>query len=339
MMKKPLLHIAGISALSTVLSGCFIQAIPAPGGIVATLSGSVPACAEGDTCVVADMNDGTFDEIFAAVPAAGYSFLHWKKAQNHMFGCGTDPVQRVVSSFFVGNEFLEPFLSADFTMFAAPVFRSSGPEILYTTDFECIDIADPVLGDGWASFVNIFEANGVGYVGGYSVGGGAPNGAQISALTTGQGGAEQFKKQINVFSNYDSDFGGIVQHADGQLVEVNVFQEYTLVAGSEGTYTFTFDAKLPPTGAVASPSTANAFVKVLNPAAGFLTVSGTLDSFDSTTLTTDWSTQSVSVVITPGMAATLPTQLLLQFGFQNTSTLYNDSGVIYDNVVFRKTAP
>jgi len=329
-MKKISLQIVGVLALTSVLSGCFIQLIGAPGGF--SVGTTIPACNYGETCTNAEIRDTTFNETFFAFPAPGFSFLHWKSGTGYLYGCNTSVVNVNTSGW--GGTFLAAWFTLPDQYYMAPVFRSTGPEILYTTDFECNNANATVLGDGWKAYVNVFQSNGTTYVGGYSVQAGAPNGAQISALATGQGGAAQSSRQLNVFSNYESTFNGINQHATGQQVEVLVFQERTLLAGSAGTYTFTFDAKLPPSGAVTAPSQAIAFVKVLDPAAGYQPIPGTVNTFNSTTLTSAWSTQSVSVTVTAAMVGKL-----LQFGFQNTSTSYNGSGVIYDNVVFRKTAP
>jgi hypothetical protein len=326
-MKKVWLQIAGISALTTVLSGCFLQLVGAPGGTFA--STTIPSCAEGATCTNAEMKDTSFNETFLAFPSPGFKFLHWKSGSAYLFGCNTSLVNLSTGTW--GGTFLEAFFTKPDQFYISPVFRSTGAQILYTTDFECNNASATTLGDGWNAYVNVFQADGSTYVGGYSIAGGAPNGAQISALTTGQGGAAQSSRQLNVFSNYDSDFNGDgLEHAVGQQVQVLVFQEYTLLPGSAGTYTFTFDAKKPLTAGVAAPSTAIAFVKVLDPANNYQPM-GPVVSFDSTTLTPVWSTHTLTFTITSAMA-----NKRLQFGFQNTATDYNPSGVIYDNLVFRE---
>ena len=317
-----------IVAAAAMLSGCFIRLIGTPGGVVGTQSGNYPNCAEGASCPDIPMIDSNFNETFVAVPAAGYRFAHWKRSNKYLFGCNTDPQATIETSGFPGSP-LEQFLGDPLVTFMSPVFRSTGAEIYYSTDFECNDINAATLGDGWVSYVNVFEADGVTYVGGYSVDGGAPNGAQISTLTTKQGGAEQAARQLVVFSNYDSAFFGIFQHAQGQQLEVSVFQEFPLAAASAGTYTFTFDAKLPPDGAVASPSTAIAFVKVLDPNNGFQPF-GPVRTSNSNTLGSAWETRSLTIQLTSEMAG-----MRLQFGFSNTATSYNPSGVLYDNVQFK----
>lgn len=327
-MKKVCLQIACISALATVLSGCYLQLVGATGGTFA--SANIPSCAEGVTCTNAEMKDTTFNETFTASPSAGFKFLHWKSGGRYLFGCNTATTINLSTATWGGTP-LEAFFTKPEQFSMSPVFLSTGAKVFYTTDFECNNASAATLGDSWNAYVNIFQADGSTFVGGYNIPGGAPNGSQISALTTKQGGAAQESRQLNVFSNYDSDFNGDgLEHAVGQQVQVLVFQEYTLLPGSAGTYTFTFDAKKPLTAGVAAPSTAIAFVKVLDPANNYQPM-GPVVSFDSTTLTPVWSTHTLTFTITSAMA-----NKRLQFGFQNTATDYNPSGVIYDNLVFRE---
>jgi hypothetical protein len=324
-MGKKVFQAIAILAAAAMLSGCFIRLVGTPGGIAGTQSGNYPDCQAGASCTDIPLIDANFNETFVAVPDAGYEFLYWKKSPYFLFGCNTDAEATINTAFFLGT-FFEQFLSDPLVTFMSPVFRSTGAEIYYSTDFECNDINAGALGDGWLSFVNVFEADGETYVGGYSVDGGAPNGQQISALTRKQGGNDQADRQLAVFSNYDSDFNGIFQHAAGQQLEVNVFQEFTLAAASAGTYTFTFDAKLPSDAAVASPSKAIAFIKVIDPRNGYQPF-GPVITNNTTTLSTEWDTRSLTINVTSEMAG-----MLLQFGFSNTSTSYNPTGVLYDNV-------
>ena len=154
----------------------------------------------------------------------------------------------------------------------------------------------------------------------------AADGGQIAALTKRLGGAKQGRKQLNVFSNYDSDFNGVLQHEAGQLVEVNVYKEYRLTPENAGTYVFTFDARLPDEGALAAPATAKAFLKVLDPNNDFQPFGDPAES-DASTLTTDWETRSVELTVTEEMDG-----MILQFGFTNVASNYDPTGVLYDNV-------
>ena len=129
-----------------------------------------------------------------------------------------------------------------------------------------------------------------------------------------------------MFSNYDSDFNGVLQHEAGQLVEVNVYKEYRLTPENAGTYVFTFDARLPDEGALAAPATAKAFLKVLDPNNDFQPFGDPAES-DASTLTTDWETRSVELTVTEEMDG-----MILQFGFTNVASNYDPTGVLYDNV-------
>ena len=195
----------------------------------------------------------------------------------------------------------------------------------YSQDFEGLVQADSLAlaNDGWLVFGNVFDTDGVTYLYGY----GAfpapntvpPTPAAFCAIVAGEGGPEQGAQQLSVYSDYEN-----ADHAAGRFIEANVFQEQTIDSGDGGTWVFTFDAKL---GNLAGGSTAAAFIKTLDPANGyaltnFLTV-------DMTSIPTTWSNYSILITIDAGLAGQL-----LQFGFLNVATLYEPSGIYYDNVVF-----
>ena len=92
-------------------------------------------------------------------------------------------------------------------------------------------------------------------------------------------------------------------------------------------FRFEFDAKRPVDGAIEAPGTAAAFVRLLDPSANFNTVYA--DEVDTTNIGTDeFTTYAIEVTIDGAEQA----GLLIQFGFTNTATDYNPSGVLYDNV-------
>jgi len=95
----------------------------------------------------------------------------------------------------------------------------------------------------------------------------APNpGGGFSAIVTGEGGGGQGAQQLNIYSDYNNG-----DHANGNLIEANVYHEQTIGAGDVGkTVVFMFDAKR---GNLAPPTTAAAFIKALNPMAGYATPS------------------------------------------------------------------
>ena len=94
--------------------------------------------------------------------------------------------------------------------------------------------------------------------------------------------------------------------------------------GGGSTWTFSFDAKQ---GDIGGASTALAFIKVLDPNAGFSLTD--FITIDTTSLGDTWDTYSMSVFIDPGQAGQI-----LQFGFLNVASNFDPSGVIYDNVNF-----
>jgi hypothetical protein len=197
----------------------------------------------------------------------------------------------------------------------------------YSQDFEGLVQADPAaLGnDGWLYFANVFSGTNGGYLYGYGPGP-APNGGPgFSAVATGQGGPSQGLQQLVVYSDYNNG-----DHANGNLIEANVFQEQFVGAADVGTeWRFQFDAKL---GDIQPASTALAFIKTLDPNAGyaltnFLTV-------DMTSIPTTWATYSLSLAIDAGLVGQI-----FQIGFLNTATSYTPSGIFYDNVNFGQTGP
>ncbi|MGB6222820.1 hypothetical protein [Haloferula sp.] len=154
-------------------------------------------------------------------------------------------------------------------------------------------------------------------------------------IATGEGGAEQGEQVLTVYNDYNNN---AAQEA-GELLDANVYLEYYLVEEDLGTtVTFVFDAKMgnldltPLTGVPAGsapPFTpeAEAFVKVLNPLAGFVT--DVADVEDATLFPETWETYSVSIDIPDdeewvGRA--------LQAGFRNKTSQYQGSGIFYDNI-------
>jgi len=192
----------------------------------------------------------------------------------------------------------------------------------YTQNFEALTAADPAAlsGDGWVVYGNVFSPDHVTYYYGYGPFP-APNpGAGFSAIAVGQGGPNQGAQQLSIYSDYNN-----ADHANGNQVESNVYREQTIGAADVGNqWTFQFDAKL---GNLQSPSTALAFIKTLNPAAGYATTNNI--TANMATIPSAWNTYSVSIVIDASLVGQI-----LQFGFTSTATHYNGSGVFYDNISF-----
>jgi len=201
----------------------------------------------------------------------------------------------------------------------------------YSQDFEALAIGDvDALGDdGWLVFANVFPAGG-GSDPLYSYGPfPAPNNPSAPAfcnLVSGQGGAEQGAQQLSVFSDYENT----AAHSAGEVVEANVFREQTIGAADVGkTWLFEFQAKRPAIGAVAPPSTAYAFIKTLDPGAGFMVTN--FETADMTSIPGEWNGYSVSLTIDAALVGQV-----FQIGFANTATNFDPSAVIYDNVVLRE---
>ena len=191
-------------------------------------------------------------------------------------------------------------------------------QVVYEQNFNLLPIDGAVIGDGWLYFINVAAPVPYGY------GGPAPNGPQICALVDDQGGPEQEPQQLSVYSDYNN-----LDHGNGYLIETNVFQEpfgfnNRIPASEVGkTYTFLFQAKA---GNIGASTTANAFIKVLNPDAGFAETAA--DRQDTTSLPADWGGYSVSLTIDASWVGQI-----LQYGFTTNATNYEPSGNFYDNVV------
>jgi hypothetical protein len=209
----------------------------------------------------------------------------------------------------------------------------------YSQDFEGLTPApqptDPfessLTDDGWLFFANGFDAFG-NYLFGYGPFGAPNHGEAISAVVMGEGGPMQGAQQLSVFSNY---FDPVHGACDGLppgdssspsciFLETNVFKEQIIGADDVGTtWRFEFDAKR---GNIEGATTALAFFKVLNPFTGY-----SLTEFlwvDMTGITNMWAGHSLSILIGDWEGQ------ILQFGFLNTATDYEGSGIYYDNVAF-----
>jgi hypothetical protein len=190
----------------------------------------------------------------------------------------------------------------------------------YDQDFE--SMATPstgaLLGDNWLVFANVYDATGT-YLYGYGPFPAPNDGAAFCAVATGQGGTAQGDQQLSVYSDYNNPDHGI-----GRLIESNVFQEQTIAEADVGTVVvFTFQAKI---GNLAGASEAEAFIKTLNPVAGYATTNHI--TVDMTTAPSTWNTTSIQLAIDGGLVGQI-----LQFGFTTVASYYEASGVYYDNVM------
>jgi hypothetical protein len=190
----------------------------------------------------------------------------------------------------------------------------------YTEDFEGIAPVDgSMAAAGWLCYNNFFDENGVWYWG-------APfspivnNVGNICDIVTGEGGPPQETQQLVVYSNY---WDGAHQNP-GHVIETNVYREWTSIGSNAGTWFFTFDAKMG--NLVNPPSEALAFIKVLDPNAGY-----TLSRFETADMTNTpvtWQGYQLSVDLT-GLDGQI-----LQIGFLNNSSEYSPCAIFYDNLAF-----
>ncbi|MBN1827007.1 MAG: T9SS type A sorting domain-containing protein [Candidatus Eisenbacteria bacterium] len=192
----------------------------------------------------------------------------------------------------------------------------------YGQSFEGLIQTDPdALGDdGWLVYGNVFDPD-TSYLYGYGPFAAPNHNAAFCQIVTGEGGPSQEAQQLVVFSDYEN-----TDHAGGNLVESNVYREYTIEAGDVGTcWFFEFDAKL---GNITGSSTAAAFIKTLDPGSGYALTN--FITVDMTSIPVEWQRYGLRI----GIDASLAGQLL-QFGFMNLATLYEPSGIFYDNIEIR----
>ena len=208
----------------------------------------------------------------------------------------------------------------------------------YSQNFEGLGIADgaALANDGW--LVNGLNFDGAGnfqfFYGNFA----APNGGpSFSAIATGEGGPAQGDQYINIYSDYgccDLGTANPIGHGNGtDRVESYVFQEQVIGAGDEGTYELSYDARLPGGASIGPNSTAQAFLRTLDPNAGFSTSAfEILDSGDLSN--TDWENRILSITLDSSQVGHI-----FQFGFFTTSSNFEDTGVFYDNINFGTAVP
>lgn len=198
-------------------------------------------------------------------------------------------------------------------------------QIAYSSDFESLNAASAsALSDAsWTAYANVYTSAGA-YLYGYSST--PPNGGGgFWGVSTDQAGPAQGVQGLVVYSDY---YNQGAQTA-GQLVEASVFQQFPIFLEDAGTYEFRFDAKA---GNLVTPSKAQAFIKVLNPAANYATVASV--TLDTSALPVTWGTYSILLQLDESME-----DMILQIGFSATASNNLGSGVFYDNLVFGIAPP
>jgi hypothetical protein len=189
----------------------------------------------------------------------------------------------------------------------------------YAQDFETLPPVDGSLAaDGWLVFGNIFDPAG-NFLWNHGPWPAPNNIGNWQDIVTGQGGPLQGLQQLVVYSDYQNG-----EHANGNLVESNLFQEQVVPVGATGVWSFTFDAKM---GDLGGNSTALAFIKTLDPNAGWALTNFIIA--DMTFIPVTWGTYMLNIDVT-GLDGQI-----LQIGFSTTATLYQPCGVFYDNINFR----
>lgn len=202
----------------------------------------------------------------------------------------------------------------------------------YSQNFEGLNAGDTgaLAADGWLVFGNVFDASN-NYLYGYGSFGAPNDGAAFCQIASGEGGAAQGTQYLNVFSDYNNG-----DHANGNWIEANVFQEQRVGAGDLGkTFTFTFDYKAAAGGfGPGGDTTTFAFIKVLNPNNGW-----SLEAFPTIETTAASTTDWVNGAVIPVTIDSGWQDHVLQFGFLSRATHYEPSGVLYDNVNFAEAVP
>ncbi len=191
----------------------------------------------------------------------------------------------------------------------------------YEQDFEGLvqDDVDALANDGWLVFGNVFGPD-WGYWYGYGPFPAPNDGAAFCAIVIGQGGPDQGEQQLSVYSDYNNG-----DHGNGAWIESNVFQEQTVEAQDVGyNAIFDFQAKM---GNLEGSSTAQAFIKTLDPANGWAMTN--FVTLDMTTIPDTWADYHLELWIDETLVGQI-----FQFGFMNVATAYEGSSIFYDNIIF-----
>ena len=173
-----------------------------------------------------------------------------------------------------------------------------------------------MAGDGWLAYHHLFDDGG-----NWVAGWGHPtpnNTGAICDIVSGEGGPDQGAQQLVAYSNY-----GVAEHGNpGWVLETNLYKEWPVAAG-EGYWYFAFDAKM---GNLEGSSEAYAFIKVLDPGAGWATTQ--FITADMTSTPSTWTRYGLEVDLS-GSAGQI-----VQIGFMNLAGGYEGSGIFYDNLDF-----
>ncbi len=198
----------------------------------------------------------------------------------------------------------------------------------YELDLESLVQSDPAAlsNEGWLVGANVFAGPppGGAFIYNYFSFAAPNGGSAFCGVDVGQGGPLQGAQQLVVYNDYNNTG----EHDAGNTVEAFVFRERTVGGADIGnTIELSFDAKL---GNLTGSSTAEVFIKTLDPNAGF-SVSGSV-SQNTTSIPGTWGSYSIALDLTANQNGHL-----LQYGFSNKATSYIGSGVFYDNILVTLT--
>ena len=210
------------------------------------------------------------------------------------------------------------------------VCEGTGVACEYEQDFELLTLGDPPQGqptdlatDGWLVGANVFAPDGTTFLYDYFAFPAPNGGPAFSAVAAGEGGATQGAQQLSIYNDYNN-----ADHAAGNIIEAIVFRERTIAASDVGTtISFTFDAKA---GNIEGASTALAFIKTLDPGAGFATIDNITQ--DTTNLPATWGSFTLSLVVDASKVG-----YILQYGYQTRASNFEGSGNFYDNITVGPT--
>ena len=168
----------------------------------------------------------------------------------------------------------------------------------YDTDFESFTSLE-----GWLGYVNVFEEDCATFVKEYAY---TAIGSGVGVRADGSDG-----KALNVYSDYDSS------DLPGACLETSVYRETVLTSRNIGDYRWSFDVEFPE-----SPGEqVFGFIRINSNAPDYFLV-------EEVTVPSSSGRQSVEISLDESMAG-----MLFQYGFVTFAVDYENSGMLYDNVL------
>jgi hypothetical protein len=205
---------------------------------------------------------------------------------------------------------------------------AQAPLVPYSQDFELMLDIDPfaLADDNWLVYGNVFDPAG-GFLYNYGPFPAPNHNLAFSQVVLGQSGPEQGLQTLVVFNDYEAQDA----HLAGNFVESNVYREWTVPAEAAGqVWTFQFDAKRGDIDPADPLTSAFAFIKTLDPTAGYFT--SNFITADMQAIPDTWGTYTLDI----GIFTDLVGQLI-QIGFVSTATNSLPTAVFYDNIIWSQT--